>query len=95
MSETQTTTATTQPRIMNCHVHTFTHVHTPKHFLPWPVPELARLRWFRWLLYQVARITSTTNLAETLSPPEPTYVSTRNELQAEVGRWFDEHHRGS
>lgn len=31
----------------NCHVHTFTHDHTPARFLPWPVPQLARIPWFR------------------------------------------------
>jgi Protein of unknown function (DUF3995) len=56
MSETQTTATPAQPRIINCHVHTFTQAHTPQHFLPWPVQELVRLRWVRWLLSQVARI---------------------------------------
>jgi hypothetical protein len=39
----------------------------------------------------VARITSTTDLTETRSQPEPTYASTRDDLKAEVGRWFDEY----
>jgi uncharacterized protein len=34
-------------QITNCHVHTFTHAHTPRRFLPWPVYWLARLPAFR------------------------------------------------
>jgi predicted TIM-barrel fold metal-dependent hydrolase len=56
VSETSNAAAPTQPRIINCHTHTFTQAQTPRHFLPWPVPELVRLPWVRWLLYQVARI---------------------------------------
>jgi len=36
--------------IINCHVHTFTQAHTPKRFLPWPVPELVRVPFVRRLL---------------------------------------------
>jgi uncharacterized protein len=42
--------------IVNCHVHTFTHRHTPGRFLPWPVNALARLAIVRRLLYWVARV---------------------------------------
>jgi len=42
--------------IVNCHVHTFTQAHTPDRFLPWPVPQLVRLRFMRWLLGWAARV---------------------------------------
>jgi hypothetical protein len=43
-------------QIINCHVHTFTHRHTPARFLPWPVNGLARLAAVRSLLYWLARV---------------------------------------
>lgn len=43
-------------QIVNCHVHTFTHRHTPDRFLPWPVNALARLPVVRSLLYWLARV---------------------------------------
>jgi len=42
--------------IVNCHVHTFTQAHTPDRFLPWPVPQLVRLSFVRWLLSRAARV---------------------------------------
>jgi predicted TIM-barrel fold metal-dependent hydrolase len=42
--------------MVNCHVHTFTHKHTPSRFLPWPVNALARLAVVRRLLYWLARV---------------------------------------
>jgi predicted TIM-barrel fold metal-dependent hydrolase len=42
--------------IINCHVHTFTQAHTPDRFVPWPVPQLVRMRFMRWLLSWAARV---------------------------------------
>jgi predicted TIM-barrel fold metal-dependent hydrolase len=41
--------------ITNCHVHTFTHDHTPNRFLPWPVPQLARFALVRMAVIGLAR----------------------------------------
>lgn len=41
--------------ITNCHVHTFTHAHTPDRFLPWPVNALVRFALVRRLLFWLAR----------------------------------------
>jgi predicted TIM-barrel fold metal-dependent hydrolase len=43
-------------RITNCHVHTFTHEHTPLGFLPRPVTWLARFGFVRALLSWLARV---------------------------------------
>jgi predicted TIM-barrel fold metal-dependent hydrolase len=42
-------------QITNCHVHTFTHDHTPARFLPWPVPQLVAILWFRRAFVWLAR----------------------------------------
>jgi uncharacterized protein len=42
--------------ITNCHVHTFTQAHTPDRFLPWPVPQLARLPLVRQAFIRFARL---------------------------------------
>jgi predicted TIM-barrel fold metal-dependent hydrolase len=42
--------------ITNCHVHTFTQAHTPDRFLPWPVPQLARLPLARQAFIWFARL---------------------------------------
>jgi predicted TIM-barrel fold metal-dependent hydrolase len=42
--------------IVNCHVHTFTEAHTPSRYLPWPVPELARIPGIRNLFIWLARL---------------------------------------
>jgi uncharacterized protein len=49
-------TESSQGQIINCHVHTFTHRHTPDRFLPWPVNSLARLAFVREFLYWLARV---------------------------------------
>lgn len=49
-------TAEAPPPITNCHIHTFTQAHTPKRFLPWPIPELVRIRPIRALLIWFARL---------------------------------------
>jgi hypothetical protein len=41
--------------ITNCHVHTFTHAHTPDRFLRWPVNALVRFWLVRQLLFWLAR----------------------------------------
>jgi uncharacterized protein len=41
--------------ITNCHVHTFTHKHTPDRFVPWPVNWLMRLPFVRKLLIALAK----------------------------------------
>jgi predicted TIM-barrel fold metal-dependent hydrolase len=41
--------------ITNCHTHTFTQAHTPSRFLPWPVPQLARLAVVRRILSWLAK----------------------------------------
>src|SRR5205823_1783479 len=42
--------------ITNCHVHTFTHDHTPDRFLRWPLPQLARFAFVRAALAGAARL---------------------------------------
>ena len=42
--------------ITNCHVHTFTHAHTPNRFLPWPLPQLARFKVVQSALAGAARL---------------------------------------
>jgi uncharacterized protein len=42
--------------ITNCHIHTFTHAHTPERFLPWPINELVRFAIVRRALIWVARV---------------------------------------
>ena len=42
--------------ITNCHVHTFTHEHTPDRFLHWPLPQLARFAFVRAALAGAARL---------------------------------------
>lgn len=46
-----------RPRVQltNCHVHTFTHEHTPEHFVPWPLGLLLRSGWLRRALLAVVR----------------------------------------
>jgi len=42
--------------LTNCHVHTFTHDHTPHRFLPWPVPQLVRFKAVRNALIWLAHL---------------------------------------
>jgi len=43
----------TPSQMTNCHVHTFTHVHTPARFVPWPLPGLLKVGWLRRALLGV------------------------------------------
>jgi predicted TIM-barrel fold metal-dependent hydrolase len=42
-------------QITNCHVHTFTHKHTPARFVPWPVSALVRIPGVRGALIWLAK----------------------------------------
>src|SRR5262245_63244431 len=42
-------------RITNCHVHTFTHEHSPDRFVPWPLVPLSNFGPFRRLFIALAR----------------------------------------
>jgi uncharacterized protein len=43
-------------QITNCHAHTFTHDHTPKRFVPWPVNELVGIPGVRGALIRLAHL---------------------------------------
>jgi predicted TIM-barrel fold metal-dependent hydrolase len=34
-------------KVTNCHVHTFTHAHTPVHFVPFPLNHMLKVGWIR------------------------------------------------
>ena len=42
-------------RITNCHLHTFTHDHTPDRYVPWPLNRLVRVEWIRRPLIWLAQ----------------------------------------
>jgi predicted TIM-barrel fold metal-dependent hydrolase len=42
--------------ITNCHIHTFTHRHTPARFVPWPVPQLVGIPVVRRALSRLSRL---------------------------------------
>jgi predicted TIM-barrel fold metal-dependent hydrolase len=52
---TSATRAGVRP-LTNCHVHTFTHRHTPARFLPWPVPQIVAVPVVRRGLGWLARL---------------------------------------
>jgi predicted TIM-barrel fold metal-dependent hydrolase len=41
-------------RITNCHLHTFTHEHTPDRYVPWPLNRLVKVGWIRQPLIWLA-----------------------------------------
>jgi len=41
--------------ITNCHIHTFTHKHTPARFVPWPINDLIRIGFLRHFLIWLAK----------------------------------------
>lgn len=43
-------------QITNCHIHTFTHEHTPERYVPWPANVLARNALVRRFLIWLARL---------------------------------------
>ena len=76
--------------IINCHVHTFTQAHTPDRFLHWPVPQLVRLKFMRWLLSWVARVfdkNRATALGRYAQIIETSYRRTQREV-FEIARGF-------